>query len=111
MKQKVQTILLKDRQKTVDIDFTLTRKMALTMRAINHNLRKSIMNTLVGRKMCVKRIYIRLRLEQSVASQHLSILRKAKIVCSERRGKFIFYSLNHQTLSLISEVCNMLDAV
>ncbi|HMW27776.1 MAG TPA: ArsR family transcriptional regulator, partial [Ferruginibacter sp.] len=41
-------------------------------------------------------------LEQSVASQHLAILRKAGIVSTEREGKFIYYMVNYKRLDEIS---------
>ena len=41
--------------------------------------------------MTVTDIYIKLRLEQSVASQHLAILRRAGVVITDRQGKFIYY--------------------
>ena len=37
---------------------------------------------------------MKLRLEQSVASQHLAVLRKAGFVTTTRDGKFIYYSVN-----------------
>jgi DNA-binding transcriptional ArsR family regulator len=49
-------------------------------------------------KMTVTEIYVKLRLEQSVASQHLAILRRAGIVSTSRDGKFIFYSVNYNRL-------------
>ena len=49
--------------------------------------------------MTVTEIYVKLRLEQSVASQHLAILRRAGIVSTARDGKFIFYSLNYARLA------------
>ena len=57
-----------------------------------------------GLRMTVTDIYIKLRLEQSVASQHLAILRKAQIVNTTRNGKFIYYSLNPERLSHISSL-------
>ena len=48
--------------------------------------------------MTVTDIYIKLRLEQSVASQHLAILRRAGVVATDRQGKFIYYSLNKERL-------------
>jgi DNA-binding transcriptional ArsR family regulator len=48
--------------------------------------------------MTVTEIYVKLRLEQSVASQHLAILRKAGFVKTERDGKFIYYSVNTERL-------------
>jgi DNA-binding transcriptional ArsR family regulator len=44
---------------------------------------------------------VQLRLEQSVASQHLAILRRAGVVTTTREGKFIYYSVNHKRLAEI----------
>jgi DNA-binding transcriptional ArsR family regulator len=54
--------------------------------------------------MTVTDIYIKLRLEQSVASQHLAILRRAGVVLTERQGKFIYYSLDNDRLVQISNL-------
>jgi DNA-binding transcriptional ArsR family regulator len=48
--------------------------------------------------MTVTEIYVKLRLEQSVASQHLAILRKAGFVNTVRDGKFIYYSVSKERL-------------
>ena len=55
-----------------------------------------------GETMTVTDIYIKLRLEQSVASQHLAILRRAGVVATDRQGKFIYYSLDKERLGQIS---------
>ena len=49
-------------------------------------------------RITVTELYVKLRLEQSVASQHLAILRKAGFVKTVRDGKFIFYSVNTDRL-------------
>jgi DNA-binding transcriptional ArsR family regulator len=49
---------------------------------------------------------VKLRLEQSVASQHLAILRRAGIVSTTRDGKFIHYSVNYARLA---EVVKFVD--
>ena len=54
--------------------------------------------------MTVTDIYIKLRLEQSVASQHLAILRRAGVVVTDRDGKFINYSLDRNRLAQISKL-------
>jgi DNA-binding transcriptional ArsR family regulator len=56
-------------------------------------------------KMTVTEIYVKLRLEQSVASQHLAILRRAGIVSTSRDGKFIFYSVNYNRLAEVGAIC------
>jgi DNA-binding transcriptional ArsR family regulator len=76
----------------VNIDFLQVKKAALILRAINHKLRQQILFLLEEhKKMTVTEIYVLLRLEQSVASQHLAILRRAGIVKTIRDGKFIYY--------------------
>lgn len=59
-------------------------------------------------KMTVTELYLKLRLEQSVASQHLAVLRKAAIVKTVRNGKFIYYSINTERLEEINEFVNNL---
>jgi DNA-binding transcriptional ArsR family regulator len=81
------------------IDLLNVKKAALTLRAVNHKLRQQILKLIdEHQKMTVTEIYVKLRLEQSVASQHLAILRKAGFVKTERDGKFIYYSINTSRL-------------
>ncbi|MFN7278812.1 MAG: ArsR/SmtB family transcription factor, partial [bacterium] len=47
-------------------------------------------------------------LEQSVASQHLAILRRAGIVKAERDGKFIYYRINEERVLRINEFVDTL---
>src|ERR1700754_1670161 len=84
------------------IDFFHVKKSAIILRALNHQLRQQIFKLLEEReKLTVTDIYKHLKLEQSVASQHLAILRRAGIVRTERDGKFIYYIINHDRLSEI----------
>src|SRR4051812_36221225 len=87
------------------IDVIQLKKAALILRAINHKLRQQIMKLIhQNGKMTVTEIYVKLRLEQSVASQHLAILRKAGVVTTSRDGKFIYYSVDHERLDEISRL-------
>lgn len=86
----------------LEIDSLGLQKAALHYRAINHKLRQQILQLLHrnGRLM-VTTIYVKLRIEQSVASQHLAILRRAKLVTAKREGKSIYYAVNYsQVLQL-----------
>jgi DNA-binding transcriptional ArsR family regulator len=84
----------------IKIDFLHTKKAALILRAINHKLRQQMLKLIdENKKMTVTEIYIKLRLEQSVASQHLAILRRAGIVATQREGKFIYYAVNYNRLT------------
>ena len=89
----------------ITLDYGVLRKAVLTLRAVNHKLRKQIINLLEdSSKLTVTEIYVKLRLEQSVASQHLAILRRAGVVRTSRDGKFIYYSLNKKRILEISEL-------
>ena len=77
------------------VDLLNVKKAALVLRAINHKLRQQILKQIDEQgRMTVTELYVKLRLEQSVASQHLAILRKAGFVKTDRDGKFIYYSVN-----------------
>ena len=57
-------------------------------------------------RLTVTELYVKLRLEQSVASQHLAILRRAGIVSTQRDGKFIYYTVNYKR---IDEITSLVD--
>src|SRR5688572_9866003 len=87
------------------IDAIQLKKAALVFRAINHKLRQQILKFInQNGKITVTQIYVKLRLEQSVASQHLAILRKAGFVVTERDGKFIYYSVDHNRLADVHKI-------
>ena len=110
-KQKSETIVLKKGKEEIQLDYAELRKAVMVLRAINHKLRQRVIDLLEENdKMTVTDIYIKLRLEQSVASQHLAILRRAGVVKTERQGKFIFYGLNKDRLSQISKLVEDLAA-
>ncbi len=104
-KQKNETVVLEHGRQAIELDYAELRKAVLVLRAVNHKLRQSIIDLLEEHeKMTVTEIYIKLRLEQSVASQHLAILRKAGVVTTERNGKYIYYGLNGDRLNQISRL-------
>ena len=86
-----------------DVDCRNIKKAALVLRSINHKLRQQILIILNENRLTVTQLYVKLRLEQSVASQHLAILRKAGIVVTEREGKFIFYTINPARIAAINQ--------
>jgi len=71
-------------------------------RALNHPLRLSIVRLIEEHgRLSVTQIYFKLRIEQSVASQHLAILRECDVLNSHRDGKNIYYAINPARLSAI----------
>jgi len=93
----------------LNLDYSLLRKAVLNVRAIDHEARKKIISMLLERKtMTVTDVYSELNIEQSVASQHLAILRRAGLVQTGRDGKFIMYSVNMERLDEINKLVNNL---
>ena len=91
----------------IKLDYNILRKAVLVLRSVNHKLRQSMIKLLEENdEMTVTELYVKLRLEQSVASQHLAILRRAGVVGTRREGKFIYYALNKDR---ISEIAGMID--
>jgi len=89
---------------SLNVDLHNLKKAAMVLRAINHKLRQQVLKLIdENGKMTVTEIYVKLRLEQSVASQHLAILRKAGFVRTERDGKFIYYSVSSERLEELNK--------
>ena len=104
-KHKKETYSLHIGKKDILLNYAELRKAVLVLRAVNHKLRQRIIGLLEeNNEMTVTDIYIKLRLEQSVASQHLAILRRAGVVSTERQGKDIYYSLDKERLKQINRL-------
>lgn len=92
----------KEKAEELVINSTAINRGVLTLRAINHLLRQEILQLIHEKKrVIVTEIHTKFRIEQSVASEHLALLRKEKLVNTERDGRFIFYSVNYETLKKI----------
>jgi DNA-binding transcriptional ArsR family regulator len=110
-KSKMEVFDLKNGKQEIKLIYPELRRVVLILRAIGHDLRKKIVDLLrENETMNVTDIYVKLRIEQSVASQHLAILRKAGIVITKRNGKFIYYTLNNDRLAEVSILVEQLAA-
>ena len=64
------------------------------LRALDNPLRLKILAFITKKEAInVNKIYSSLKIEQSITSQHLRILRMAGLVQTKREGKFIYYSV------------------
>jgi len=82
------------------------KEAQLLFRTLNNPKIKTLLELFLekGGPITVTDIYIKLRWEQSVASQYLSIMRKARLVLTDRQGKFIYYSINTDRLDAIDSL-------
>lgn len=78
----------------------LFRKTKLICRAADHKLRQQILSAInEDGEITVTELYNKLHLVQSVASQHLAILRKTGFVKTRRDSKEIYYSIDKDNIS------------
>ena len=98
------TIVSKEDNNPIKLDFLHVKKASLILRALNHKLRQQMIKLLdESDRLTVTEIYVKLRLEQSVASQHLAILRRTGIVMTQRDGKFIYYAVNYNRVAEVNQ--------
>ena len=96
---------LKKGEKEPILDYSQVYQAALVLRALNHKLRRQIIELLEeNEKMTVTDIYKKLKIEQSVGSAQLAILRRAGVLSTERDGKFIYYRVDTERINHISRL-------
>lgn len=81
------------------------------LRALAHPLRLNIIRVIHENRGTanVGEIHTALNIEQSVASQHLRILRQAELVSTRRDRKFIYYSLDFDRISRTIKAISVLE--
>ena len=88
--------------KNVLLEENLFEEGALLMRAINNDLRRQIFNYIHKHgRLKVFEIYKGLKMEQTVVSLHLGILRQAGFVIATREGQSIYYTINYTRLEMV----------
>lgn len=81
------------------------------LRAVAHHLRLKIIKFIHEKKeTSVGPIYNTLKMEQSITSQHLKILRSVDVVRTRKDGKKVFYSLNYDKLAAMHAGIDLFDA-
>ena len=85
---------------------------AILMKALAHPLRLKILEFIDSQGVItVNKIYNTLKIEQSVTSQHLKLLKMAGVVSARKDGKYMHYKINYQVLERAEKaVANYLKA-
>jgi len=81
-----------------------TDKLARRLMVLSVGTRVRIVQLLKGRALCVNALAQRLDVTQGAVSQHLRVLRDSGLVIDEKRGYYVHYRLNEQTLAAWREV-------
>lgn len=93
------------RKEQINIDDRQLNVAMDKLKAIAHPVRLSMVNFIkINGEVNVNRIYNELKLEQSITSQHLRVLREAKLVNTKRDGKYIHYSVDTQQLASVGSL-------
>lgn len=86
------------------------KKAALALRALNHKVRQQILSLIHEKEeITVSEIYAKLKLEQSLTSSYLAILRRAGIVKTRREGQSIHYSVNYDHIAQVEKGARMIN--
>ena len=80
---------------------------SILMKALAHPLRLKILEFIDTQGVInVNKIYNTLKIEQSVTSQHLRLLKMAGVVSVRKEGKFMHYSINYPVLERAESAVN-----
>jgi len=74
-------------------------RLARIFKILSVDTRIRIIQLLKDRVLCVGALSVQLGITQGAVSQHLRVLRDAELVVAERRGYYIHYRLNEETLA------------
>lgn len=111
MSLKVSKVKASDQKELLNFDDVI--KAALIIKALRNPIRKRLISYLLkndGAK--VTNIVFNLREEQTKISQHLNILRNAKIVSFLKRGENVYYFLNKGRIAEIQKsLSGLLDEI
>jgi len=86
------------------------RQLARLLKVLSVGTRVQIVQLLKGRALCVNALAARLDVTQGAVSQHLRVMRDAGLVVDEKRGYYVHYRLNEDTLAAWrEEIDKLLD--
>ncbi len=75
------------------------KELARLLKVLSVETRVRIVQLLKDRALCVNALAARLDVTQGAVSQHLRVMRDAGLVIDEKRGYFVHYRLNDETLA------------
>lgn len=94
----------------LELNLEQLTKAAELLKAVAHPLRLKIVKLINDKgEVNVNIIYNTLKIEQSITSQHLKMLRGVDAVNTRREGKKIFYTLNSDKFKVLNKAVGILD--
>lgn len=77
--------------------------MNILFKALNDPTRREILALLKKKELSAGEIADHFRLGKPTISHHLELLKKADLIAAEKRGQFIYYSINTTILDELME--------
>ena len=78
---------------------TPANKVARIFKVLSVDTRVRMIELLKSRSLCVNALAKSLSISPAAVSQHLRILRDVDVVIAEKRGYFVHYRVNEETLA------------
>lgn len=79
------------------------------LKALGDERRLEIIKLLLQKRFCVKALAKRLEISESAVSQQLKILREAELVRGEKKGYYVHYTVQKDSLKEAAQYLNMLS--
>lgn len=76
------------------------------LKLLANKTRLTVLYSLIGQELSVSDLLTRINVTQPVLSQHLALLREARVVATRREGQVIFYRLTDER---VAEVINLIN--
>jgi ArsR family transcriptional regulator len=76
----------------------VNRQYLKVFRAVGDPNRLRILKMLGRRELCLCEVREMVQLSNSTVSRHLSVLREAGLILDSRRGKWVYFRLNRQSI-------------
>jgi DNA-binding transcriptional ArsR family regulator len=76
-----------------------SKELARLLKVLSVGTRVQIVQLLKGRALCVNALADRLGVTPGAVSQHLRVMRDADLVIDDKRGYYVHYRLNEDTLA------------
>ena len=83
--------------------------MDIIFKTLSDQNRRRIIQLLKEKEMTVSELLTHFTISQASLSHHLNVLKRANLVIDERRGQFVFYTLNQPVFEeTVNLILNML---
>jgi ArsR family transcriptional regulator, virulence genes transcriptional regulator len=94
----------------LEINYEELEEAHSLLRSINHKIRLKILHFIyIEESVTIIDIYFNLKIEHSIASQHLAMLRREGIIVSFKEGNYTYYKINLEKIKLVAQAIKLIN--